>query len=168
MTPWADRSTRLPRPPIRQLPDVHPLRRPRSRPRTTRVPACTAHRSKETRPRSESELPWPARVLSTTQPRSRRHGIQYGANSSSSTGRQYAASAERDEPRAPGDGATRGRGEAMKGVSFKAGSAPSAKKVAMPSAPKVHPAARTKVQVRFPDSGAVGAAPAVQTPVGRI
>jgi hypothetical protein len=56
----------------------------------------------------------------------------------------------------------------MNGVSFKAPSMGASKKVAMPSAPKIHPAARTKVQVRFPDSGAVGAAPAVQTPVGRI
>lgn len=55
----------------------------------------------------------------------------------------------------------------MKTASFKAGSA-GAKTVGMPSAPKVHPAARIKEQVRFPDSGAIGAAPAVQTPVGRI
>lgn len=56
----------------------------------------------------------------------------------------------------------------MKGASFKAPAAMASKKVAMPSAPRIHPAARIKEQVRFPDSGAVGAAPAIQTPVGRI
>ena len=38
----------------------------------------------------------------------------------------------------------------------------------MPGAPKIHPAADIKTKVRFPDSGAIGAAPSVQTPVGRI
>lgn len=42
------------------------------------------------------------------------------------------------------------------------------KKVGLPSAPKIHPAADIKTKVRFPDSGAIGAAPAIQTPVGRI
>jgi hypothetical protein len=38
----------------------------------------------------------------------------------------------------------------------------------MPSMPKIHPAANIKTKVRFPDSGGIGADPAVQTPVGRI
>lgn len=57
----------------------------------------------------------------------------------------------------------------MKGASFKGPKAGStAPKVGMPSAPKIHPAANIKTKVRFPDSGAIGAAPAIQTPVGRI
>lgn len=52
--------------------------------------------------------------------------------------------------------------------SFHASKVGGAKKVALPSAPKIHPAADIKTRVRFPDSGAIGAAPAVQTPVGRI
>lgn len=57
----------------------------------------------------------------------------------------------------------------MKGASFHGPkAAATAPKVGLPSAPKIHPAAHTRTQVRFPDSGAIGAAPAVQTPVGRI
>lgn len=55
----------------------------------------------------------------------------------------------------------------MKGASFHMpkGSAP---KVNLPPGPKIHPAANIKTKVRFPDSGAIGAAPAIQTPAGRI
>lgn len=57
----------------------------------------------------------------------------------------------------------------MKGGHFKLPSSGTTHpKVGMPSPSKIHPAANIKTQVRFPDSSAIGAAPAVQTPVGRI
>lgn len=57
----------------------------------------------------------------------------------------------------------------MKGTSFHGPKASSTSpKVGIPTAPKIHPAAKIRTQVRFPDSGAIGAAPAIQTPVGRI
>lgn len=56
----------------------------------------------------------------------------------------------------------------MKAPSFHAARSGATKKISMPSAPKVHPAANIRNNVRFPDSGAIGAAPAVQTPAGRI
>ncbi len=56
----------------------------------------------------------------------------------------------------------------MKMGNFKAPHIQASKKVAIPHAPKIHPAAQVKTQVRFPDSGAIGAAPAIQTPEGRI
>lgn len=55
----------------------------------------------------------------------------------------------------------------MKGASFHMPKA-TAPKVSLPSGPKIHPSANIKTKVRFPDSGAIGAAPAIQTPAGRI
>jgi hypothetical protein len=43
-----------------------------------------------------------------------------------------------------------------------------ARKVALPAPPQAHAKTPQPDKVRFPDSGAIGAAPAVQTPVGRI